>query len=113
MERKQRTLLFEETEKHMGLVFLVYGKPLKAVSLFRYLGRTLLSTEEDWSVVEWNLQRARGKWGQLTKILGREVEYKRTAGRLFVAMVQVMLLFGSETWVLTPRMEEALEGFHH
>ena len=52
MERKQRTLLFEETEKHMGLVFLVYGKPLKAVSVFRYLGITLLSTEEDWSVVE-------------------------------------------------------------
>ena len=24
-----------------------------------------------------------------------------------------MLLFGSETWVLTPWLEKALEGFHH
>ena len=30
-----------------------------------------------------------------------------------MAVVQVVLLFGSETWVLTPRLEKSLEGFHH
>ena len=38
---------------------------------------------------------------------------KITVGRLYVAVVQVVLLFGSKTWVLTPRLEKALEGFHH
>ena len=28
-------------------------------------------------------------------------------------MVQAVLIFGSGTWVLTPRFEKSLEGFHH
>ena len=35
------------------------------------------------------------------------------AGRFYVVVVQVVLLFGSETYVLTPRLEKSIEGFHH
>ena len=42
----------------------------------------------------------------------RIVRDKRTSGRFYVAVVQVVLLFGSETWVLTPRLEKFLEVFH-
>ena len=31
----------------------------------------------------------------------------------FKAVTQAVLLFGSETWVLTPRMEQALGSFQH
>ena len=34
-------------------------------------------------------------------------------GTFFKAVTQVMLLFGEETWVLTPRMERALSIFQH
>ena len=37
----------------------------------------------------------------------------RMTGRFYVAVVQAVLLFGSEMWVLTPQLEKALEGFHH
>ena len=30
-----------------------------------------------------------------------------------MAVVQAVLLFGSETWVLTPRLERSLKGFRH
>ena len=30
-----------------------------------------------------------------------------------MTMLQVVLLFGSKTWVLTPRLEKALGGFYH
>ena len=60
-----------------------------------------------------NLGRARGKWGRLAKILVREGAGKRTMGRFYVEVVQVVLLFGSKTWVMTPRLEKALERFHH
>ena len=30
-----------------------------------------------------------------------------------MALVQVVLIFGSETKVLTPWLEKSLEGFHH
>ena len=63
--------------------------------------------------MEWNLQRAQGKWGRLTKILGREGADKIMAVRFYVEVVKVVLMFGSKTWVLTPRLEKTLEGFHH
>ena len=30
-----------------------------------------------------------------------------------MAVVQVVLLFLSETWLLTPKLENPLKGFHH
>ena len=72
--------------------------------MFWYLGQMLSSTDNDWKEVELNLQRERGKWGRLKKILVREGADKRTAGRFYVAVVQAVLLFGSETWVLTPQL---------
>ena len=63
--------------------------------------------------VEQNLQRAQEKWVRLGKILGREGSDRITAGRFYVAVVQAVLLFGSETWILTLRLEKSLDHFHH
>ena len=60
-----------------------------------------------------NLQRARGKWGKLAKILGREGADRKKVGRFYVTVVKSVLLFGSETWVLTSWLEKSIEGFHH
>ena len=30
-----------------------------------------------------------------------------------MAVLQAVLLFGSKKWILTPRLEKALAGFHH
>ena len=43
------------------------------------------------------LQQEQGKWGRVVNILGREGVDKRTAGKLYVAVVEAVLLFGSET----------------
>ena len=32
---------------------------------------------------------------------------------IYLAVVQSVLIYRSETWVLTPRMKRALGGFHH
>ena len=71
----------------MGRFFPAYGTPLTAVSLFRYLGQTLSFANKNWLVVERNLQRARGKWGRMVKLLGREGSDRITAGRFYVAVV--------------------------
>ena len=60
-----------ETEERMWEVFSAYVTPLTVVPLFNYLGRTLFYSEDDWTVVEQNLWRERGNWGQLVNILGR------------------------------------------
>ena len=36
-----------------------------------------------------------------------------TSGRLYVAMIRVFLLYGSETWLMTPYIGRFLAGFHH
>ena len=80
-------MVVDDTEVHMGGVFLVYGIPLMAVSLFRYFGITLSYTNDDWPAVEQNLRRERVKWGRLAKILGREVKDRRTGGRFYWTVV--------------------------
>ena len=54
-----------------------------------------------------------GKVGKMVNILGSEGADKRTAGIFYVAVVQAVILFWSETWVLTHFQENSLSGFHH
>ena len=61
-----------EMWEQIGRVFLAYGTLLIAVPSFKYLGRIMSFTDNDWPAVEQNLRRAWGKWGQMVKILGRE-----------------------------------------
>ena len=37
---------------------------------------------------------------------------RRMSGKLYVTVVQAQLLFGLDTWVVTPRMARNLGGFH-
>ena len=83
------------------------------VTSSKYLGRTLSSSDNDFLVLEQNLQKAQGKWGRLAKILGSEGAERRMTGFFLVAVVQAVLIFKSETWVLNPRFEKSLESFHH
>ena len=46
-------------------------------------------------------------------ILGREVANPRFPGIFFKALIQAVLIFGAETWVMTPCIGQSLGGFHH
>ena len=78
---------------------------------FRYLGRILTSTDDDWPAVARNLQKARVTWGRLARILGREGADPKVSRHFYISVTQQVLLFGAETWVLTKKMEAALEAF--
>ena len=69
--------------------------------------------DDDWLEVAGNLAKARKSWGRLQGILRREGATPRISGFFFKAMVQQVLLFGAETWVVTPKMERALSRFLH
>ena len=73
----------------------------------------LSSSGNDWPAVEQNLRIERVKWRRLAKILGRKEADRIMSGRFYDKVVQVVLLFGSKTWVLNLQMEKSLEGFHH
>ena len=75
--------------------------------------RFLTAVEDNWPEVVGKLKKVQKIWARLTRILGREGDNPRVLGVFFKAVVQAVLIFGSETWVLTPHMGRALGSFHH
>ena len=58
-ERKLRRLAAAEGEAATERAFNAYGRRLNSVKEFRYLGRVLTATDDDWPAVERNLLRMR------------------------------------------------------
>ena len=67
--------------------------------------------DDDWLAVAKNFYRKRAVWRRMTRILSREGAAPRVSGFFFKAIVQAVLLFGLETWVVTTHMGKALRGF--
>ena len=93
------------------MAFEVYGNQIKLVPRFTYLGRVMTAGDDDWPAVAGNLAKARKSWGRMQEILRREGATPRISGNFFKAFVQQVLLFGAETWVVTPKMEQVLSAF--
>ena len=84
---------------------------MRAVTEFRYLGRVMTNTDDEWPAVAGNIRKAQVTWGRLARILGREGADPKVSRNFYIAVTQQVLLFGAKTWVLTRRMEAALDAF--
>ena len=111
-ERRRRWLAEAETRENSERVFEAYGVPIESVTEFKYLGIILTATDDDWPEVVGNLGKLRRSWGHLSRVLGREGVDPKVLRAFYIAMTQALFLFGLETWVLTSRMEKALDSFH-
>ena len=49
----------------------------------------------------------------MSRILIREGARPQVSGFFFKALIQSVLIFGAETWVVTPRMSKSLGGFQN
>ena len=110
-EIKRLRLDETETRENSKWAFKAYGEPMEAVSEFKYVGRILTSTDNDWPAVAWNLKKARQSWGRMARVLSREGADPKVSRNFYITVTQAVLLFGSETWVMTARMEKALDSF--
>ena len=84
---------------------------MEAVSDFRHLGRLLTATDNDWLAVAGNIKKAWQSWGRLARLIGRKGADSKVSRAFYITVTQAVLLFGSETWVLTAKMEKALDIF--
>ena len=98
-------------ETTLEMAFHAYGNKMRAVTEFWYLGRVMTNTDDDWPAVAGNLRKARVTWGRLARILGREGADPKVSRNFYIAVTQQVLLFRAETWVLTKRMESAMDAF--
>ena len=85
---------------------------VEGVVTFRYLGRPLDQTDDDWPVVRRNIMHVRLVWGRMVTMLQQEGADPRVAAMFYRAVVQAILLYGSETWVLSTEMDKKVEGTH-
>ena len=68
--------------------------------------------DNDMQAVRSNLKKARKSWRMLSRLLREENAEPRVCGMFYKAVVQSILLYGSETWAMTASARKCLEGFH-
>jgi hypothetical protein len=109
--QSRRLELAQHAARHV--IFSINGNPIENVSSFRYLGRMLCDDDNDWLAISTNLKKARTQWSMIARLLSRDGANYRTMGYFYKAIVQSVLLYGSETWTPTRRMISLLECFHN
>ena len=101
--KKTEYMLYNEPE---GELFTLEGNKLKQVDNFKYLGSCLQSSEKDMNI------RIGQAWQALNKM---EKIWDSNLSRFlkiqfFRATVESVLLYGAETWTLTKKMINRLDG---
>jgi hypothetical protein len=94
-------------------VFSTNGTPLEKVPQFCYLGRMIANNNSDWPALHKNLRKAKTKWALISRPLLNTGVAPKFVGMFYKAIVQAVLLYGCETWVVTPNILRPMEGLHH
>ena len=58
-----------------------------------------------------NIKKTWRSWGRLAWVLGREGADPKVSRTFYIPVTQQVFLFGAETWLLTKKMESALDDF--
>ena len=93
--------------------FSAYGRSLDMVLYFKYLERAQLAADDDWPEAIQNLAKVQTVWRRMLRILIRKGMRPRVSGFFFKAVIQSVLIFGAETWVITPHMGRVLGDFQY
>ena len=92
--------------------FSINGEQIERVAQFRYLGRILDENDDDTHASFRQLARARTKWNRIGRVLRSEGMKPRAMGYFYKAVVQAILLYGSETWVVSDAHLRHFRSFH-
>ncbi len=92
--------------------YTVHGDVLEKLEVYRYLNRLLSQDDNDVQAVQSQLCKARGTWVRVGQVLCQENAPLRTRAKFYKAVVQSVLMYGSETWVLSKAVMARLKGFH-
>ena len=92
--------------------FAVGEDVLERVEVFKYLGRLLSMDDNDAQAVRAQLRKARKVWARVGTVLKGEHASPKVCAKFYRAVVQAVLLYGSETWNLSAASLKRLEGFN-
>ena len=78
------------------------------MDVFKYLGRLMDHSDDNWTTVIRNIWKVRHIWGRLGKLRRQEGADLIILEVLYPALVQMVLIFGAEKLVLTSSVEKRL-----
>jgi hypothetical protein len=81
---------------------MAYGDKLERLEVFKNLGQLLAYNNNDTQAMQANLAKARKSWGQVSCVLRAENALPKVCGMFYTATLQAVLLFGSESWKMSP-----------
>ncbi len=84
-------------------LFHVEGELLEKADLFRYLGQILAQDNDDVRAVKNQIKKAQGIWARVGQVLTAEITPPKVSPKFYEAVMQSVLLYGSETWNLSSR----------
>ena len=87
-----------------NIVFYINGIALDNVTEFKYLGHIIRADDQDDAAVSCNIKKVMKTWYGMQCILSANGADPHTMAHFYLAVVQAMLLFGSETWVLSQHL---------
>ena len=93
--------------------FSVDGADIDRETQFKYLGRVLDQRDDDNPAIDRQLARAKAKWARVGKVLSVQTTDPRVRGYFYKAILQAILLYGSESWVISEFKLKQLRSFHH
>ena len=82
----------------------------EGVESFKYLGRILHWADENCPAGLRNIPRARQIWRQIWKLMMREGADPIITEKFYHAVIQEVIIFGSETWMFTAAMLQNFKG---
>ena len=86
---------------------------LDPFAAFPYLGCTVAYNNKNWAALYQNLCKARSQWVMVGKVVSKTGATVQVWGILYKSDVQSVLLYVSESWVVTGEILKVIEGFHH
>ena len=87
--------------------------PLESTPTFSYLGCTIAYNNSDWAAVYNNLWKAQSHWVMVSGVLVKAGAMVQARVMFYKAVVQSVLVYRSEIWVIKDVMMKELEGFHN
>ena len=88
-------------------------EPLKATTTFPYLGRTVMYNNSNWEALYSKVRKAQQRWGIVTKVMWNTGAPIKSRSVMYKVVVQAVLLYRSEIWLIMDNMVTVLESFHN
>ena len=74
---------------------------------------TVTYNNSDWAALYAKTSKAQKLWGVVAKVTRQTGVYVKSQAMMYNVVVQTVLIYGCESWVVKGVMMMVLEGFHH